>query len=165
MGIYKWYTYITRAAILWSLCFGALRNNITISVSELDQSPSSYYSVRAHLLTLTCYAKTHRSRITLPIGPRCLGFNCELWSVLSPRSIRCCNFILNMDYGWNPNREWLEKQDTKTWVMDSKSYLVCTFYFQIAFYGYLTMEFMTVISYNVSKWNIFRMQVSVNTFG
>jgi len=50
-------------------------------------------------------------------------------------------------------------------VMRFVSYLDCTFYFQIVFYGYLTIEFMTVISYNVSKWTISLMYVSVNTFG
>jgi len=42
MGLYKWYTYITHAHILWSLCFGALQNNISIYVSELEQSPPPY---------------------------------------------------------------------------------------------------------------------------
>jgi hypothetical protein len=64
---------------------------------------------------------------------------------------------------------------SKPWIIDKAGhqdvvmyfvcYLDCTFYFQIVFYGYLTIEFMTGISYNVSKWTISRMDVSVNTFG
>jgi hypothetical protein len=110
---YRWYTCITHAAILWSLCFGSLQNNITIYVSGLDRSPSSYKSARAHVLTLTWYANTHRFRIILPIGPRCIGIS---FSVLTMNYYQfcpckvlyvwCCSFILNGNYGWKPNREW-----------------------------------------------------------
>lgn len=56
------------------------------------------------------------------------------------------------------SKPWMiDKEENQDVVMHFVSYLDCTFYFQIVFYGYLTIEFMTMISYNVSKWTISRM--------
>ena len=132
--------------------------------------PHPRISVRSHVLW-TWYVKTHRFRITLPICPRCAGISFNVLNMnddqfCTAKLYGFCNFILNMDYGWNPDHEWLITVEHKVpcrTPMYCVSYLDCKCYFQIVFYGYLAVELMTVISYNVSIWTISSMYVSVNT--
>jgi hypothetical protein len=64
------------------------------------------------------------------------------------------------------SKPWMtDKTGQQDVVMHFVSYLDCTFYFQIVLYGHLTIEFMTAISHNMSKWTIPCMDVPVNAFG